>query len=124
MTKEYELIPTEAEEVLSMLNMAGAEDLASQLLSRLDRWETEGDEVLPRLTVEMPNGGAGRLIRSDKVDALSLVLLDLVANLVAQLIDAGSERDAVNENEDLLKAIQQELYGWSDHPTIVAEVMG
>lgn len=47
------------------------------------------------------------------VEALAETALDLVANMVATIIDAGSERDAVNENETLLSELRKEFAGWT-----------
>lgn len=39
-------------------------------------------------------------------------LQDFIANVIALILDAGSERDAVNENDELRDAIVAELDGW------------
>lgn len=52
-------------------------------------------------------------IRADGVDDLADALLDFVANVIVSILNAGSERDAVNENEELLTAITKELRGWT-----------
>lgn len=57
--------------------------------------------------------GPCEAIDPDKIQALAEDLLDLIANVVSTIIDAGSERDAVNENENLLHAIKLELNGWT-----------
>ena len=51
-------------------------------------------------------------IATDKVDQLTEDLLDFIANVIAGILNAGSERDAVNENEELADAIRAELKGW------------
>lgn len=53
-------------------------------------------------------------INPDEVDDLAEALLDFVANVISQIIDAGSERDAVNENEELLEALTKEIRGWTN----------
>lgn len=57
--------------------------------------------------------GPCEAIDSVRVDELAGLILDFVANVVANIIDAGSERDAVNENEALLTALREELQGWT-----------
>jgi hypothetical protein len=57
--------------------------------------------------------GPCEAIAPTQVDELAHALLDFVANVVASVIDAGSERDAVNENEELLLALTNELKGWT-----------
>lgn len=52
-------------------------------------------------------------IDETKVPELALALLDFIANVVSTILDAGSERDAVNENEGLLDALGTELMGWT-----------
>jgi hypothetical protein len=52
-------------------------------------------------------------IDANKVDDLTDSILDLIANIVASILDAGSERDAVNENDALREIIADELRGWS-----------
>lgn len=48
------------------------------------------------------------------VEQTANVLQDVCAEVVAYLIDAGSERDAVNESEDLHKALVKELTEWAE----------
>lgn len=64
--------------------------------------------------VDIPDGPTA--INQDRVDDLARLIQDFIANVVAMLIDAGSERDAVNEAEELHEALKAELKGWSDHP--------
>jgi hypothetical protein len=47
------------------------------------------------------------------IDYIADALMLLTAELVATLINAGSEREAVVENEELRNAIVAELTGWS-----------
>lgn len=51
-------------------------------------------------------------IRLDKVDHITDGVMRLIGDLVATLIDAGSEREAVEENETMRDAIRDELMGW------------
>lgn len=46
------------------------------------------------------------------IEPIAAKMLDIFAELIATIIDAGSERDAVNENADLLYELQNELAGW------------
>lgn len=46
----------------------------------------------------------------DLVDNLQL----FIADVVAAILDAGSEREAVMENEELRAALTSELRGWTE----------
>jgi len=48
-------------------------------------------------------------------DALTTLILAIIAELVVEYIDAGSEREATMENERLYNAIRDELVGWSEN---------
>lgn len=48
-----------------------------------------------------------------KIEELAELILATIAEVIATVLDAGSERDAVNENEALLDAIAEELRGWT-----------
>jgi hypothetical protein len=48
------------------------------------------------------------------IEELTIVVLALIADLVVEYIDAGSEREAVMENEQLHDAICNELLGWTE----------
>lgn len=63
-------------------------------------------------TAAIPDTGIYAII-SDKVDELTDMTMTLIADLIATLIDAGSEREAVLENDTLRDAIAAELKGWS-----------
>lgn len=76
----------------------------------LDYLETQTE--LP-LDLPIPDSGA-RFINSAAVDTIANELMMLVADVVASLIDAGSEREAVLENEELRAAITKELNGWTE----------
>lgn len=70
--------------------------------------ETEfGD--LPR---EKDYDGPCELIDADRVDDLTDALMRFVAEVVVCIVDAGSEREVVVENEALRGAIFEELKGW------------
>ncbi len=47
-----------------------------------------------------------------QMQALVLEIQAQVADMIASAIDAGSERDAVNEDEELEEAIQTLVEGW------------
>lgn len=57
--------------------------------------------------------GSYRAIRKDKVDGIADSLMMICADLIASLIDAGSEREAVLESDGLRDAIVNELNEWS-----------
>lgn len=59
------------------------------------------------------NGYIGRSIRAEKVDEIADAFVCLIADTIASLIDAGSEREAVEENDSLRDAITEELKGWT-----------
>lgn len=63
---------------------------------------------------DMPDSGL-RLINQHAVDHLTEHTMRFVAELVAALINAGSEREAVLENDQLRAAIRSELHAWSNH---------
>jgi hypothetical protein len=61
---------------------------------------------------EIPDSGVFG-IRSDKVDDLAGNLHLFIAEVIAQILDAGSEREAVLENFDLQTELRKELQGWT-----------
>jgi len=81
-------------------------------------WETdEGERAPQQYRAPMPGleDSGLYLINQDLLNQLTDVVMLDIANLVADLIGAGSERDAVLENETLRSAIYDELKGWSNH---------
>jgi hypothetical protein len=52
-------------------------------------------------------------INPDRVELITEKLHSVIAETVAHLLDAGSERDAVMENYPLNDAIRKELKGWT-----------
>lgn len=46
------------------------------------------------------------------IDYLTVELQAVIASVIASLIDAGSERDAINEDEQLAHAIETTLRDW------------
>ena len=61
---------------------------------------------------EMPGVGIYN-IDENQVDQLTCEILNLIANIIASILNAGSERDAVNEDEELYTAIKTHLLGWT-----------
>ena len=57
--------------------------------------------------------GPCQAIDLQRLSELTDLVQDLIANIVAQIIDAGSERDSVNESEQLREALLTELSGWA-----------
>jgi len=84
--------------------------LAAEFISSLDEQQPHDGTAWFR---DPDYSGPCELLDSNKVDILAAGILDFIANVVANIIDAGSERDAVNENADLLEAIKAELKGWT-----------
>lgn len=72
-----------------------------------------GEDGAPVNTRDRNYEGPCEAIDPNAIPALAQGILDFVANVVSTIIDAGSERDAVNENEELLAAIADELRGWT-----------
>ena len=62
--------------------------------------------------VRVPTGVGGYFINPKAVDDLADALQAVIAEVVSTIIDAGSERDAVMENDKLSAAIAEELRGW------------
>jgi hypothetical protein len=83
-------------------------DLAHTLVNRLP---ADCQEVFDNSTdthVKM-----GYAINEARVELIADTLQDFIANVIAGLVNAGSERDAVNESEDLHTAIVNELKEWT-----------
>lgn len=80
------------------------------------------DYIDPRgtqpLSVKVPGASdlSTQLINRDQVTYIAEHLMDFLAEVVAQLIGVGSEREAVTENEDLFEELRRELRGWSNDP--------
>jgi hypothetical protein len=55
-------------------------------------------------------------IEHTEVEHLAEALQNFIAHVIASVIDAGSERDAVNESEGLRLALIHELDSWSNNP--------
>jgi len=85
-------------------------DIAEHFITVLDEQQPPDNQTWFR---DLDYDGPCELIDASQVDALALGILDFIANVVSAIIDAGSERDAVNENEALLEAVKAELRGWT-----------
>jgi hypothetical protein len=73
------------------------------------------DDMPEDVRVGIPKTG-GYYINADHLEPLTVHLQLFIAHVIAGLIDAGSERDAVMENGVLETAIHDELKGWSNRP--------
>ena len=51
-------------------------------------------------------------VTAEKAETLIVEIKAQVADMIASAIDAGSERDAVNEDEELEEAIRTLVNGW------------
>lgn len=65
--------------------------------------------------VRLPGSTAMGISQHD-VEAITEGVMIAIAEALQVWIDAGSEREAVMENESLRAAIQAEVHGWSDDP--------
>lgn len=65
-----------------------------------------------------------RMIPHEAVDPIANAIQMIVAEAIQAWIDAGSERDAVMENEQLHNALVAEVFGWSDHPDNLVQANG
>lgn len=52
-------------------------------------------------------------IKGNKVDELTDIFLNLIADTIASLIDAGSEREPILENDELRTAIRNQVQDFS-----------
>jgi hypothetical protein len=67
--------------------------------------------ITPRVEID-----GARLIPADHLADITEMLVLAIAEAIQPWIDAGSERDAVMENEELHAVILEELKGWSNKP--------
>ena len=56
--------------------------------------------------------GPCEAINPNQIAELAGHIQDFIANVISSILDAGSERDAVNENDDLRFELEKELSGW------------
>lgn len=92
------------------LNLFNAQAVADALIAQL---ELTGVNLTNDILDDKGAAMGIRTIDPNATELISLCILDTIANVISTLIDAGSERDAVNENEELLIAINEELNGWT-----------
>lgn len=57
--------------------------------------------------------GPCEAVNPDQIDELTDLIQSFIADVIASILDAGAERDAVNESEELRTAISNELNGWT-----------
>lgn len=85
-------------------------------VSALDQAARRAGELLadaaPGSFTEAFEGSGQRYIKAKAVPPLAEALQAVVAEVVASLINAGSERDAVMENEELRAELANELWAW------------
>jgi hypothetical protein len=84
--------------------LAEIDKIASDFLERFHPgdWAREEIEGTPAFGID-PN----------QIDDLTANVMLFIAEVIASIIDTGSEREAVLENEVLHDAIRQELSGWT-----------
>lgn len=71
-------------------------------------------DVLNALPEEVRTDNEGfNAISSEWVEPLTIHLQLFLAHIIAGILDAGSERDAVMDNDDLRDAIANELRSWA-----------
>jgi hypothetical protein len=80
----------------------------------IDRMNATNDFIQsldPDLTV--PYEAIFTAIDGDRVDDLTDTLLSFIADVIASLIDAGSEREPILENDELRIAIRNQVQDFS-----------
>jgi hypothetical protein len=87
----------------------GNTNIAAALAEALVDALPEGAQV----PLSLGPGADGVAIGRAHVEFIAELLHEVVAYTVSTIIDAGSERDAVMENDTLRTALEQELYGWA-----------
>lgn len=94
-------------------NTIKSHEVAEELLVRLER---AAEEQGFTLQIKGTGKAGEEWVRSINPEAIPMIadtVLSLFADMIAAIIDAGSERDAVNENETLLNELTKELTGWA-----------
>lgn len=71
------------------------------------------DNVRVPLVPDAVDGPYGNAINSEYVPVLADLLQLVMANVIASILDAGSEREAVIEDENLTEAILTQLKEWT-----------
>jgi len=59
-----------------------------------------------------PSWGQGPTFDEKAIECIATELQAMIASIIASLIDAGSEADAINEDEDLFMALVTTLKDW------------
>lgn len=99
------------DELINALNLFNAQAVANMIIEQLD---IANAPVANEHPLTFPIEGTGiNIINDETIPLIATCLLDTIACLIATLIDAGSERDAVNESDELLLALTTELNGWT-----------
>ena len=93
--------PLTSQQVCDFTNAIPVRQLATQFV----------DALPEALFSPLPGGGYG--IAPNYVQPLAEALQGFVADVIAQVLDAGSERDAVMENDALRVVLEVELAGWA-----------
>lgn len=97
------------------MNMNDTHDMPSTNTSAIARafLDSLPEELTPHIRPSSdPLWGQAPTFDGVAVDYLTVELQAVIASVIASLIDAGSERDAINEDEDLGSAIETTLKGW------------
>lgn len=83
-------------------------DLASQFVQYLPQ------EILDHHIVSSddPSWGQDRSFTDEAVECIANEFQALIASAIAMMIDAGSERDAIMEDEQLALALRTTLKDW------------
>jgi hypothetical protein len=109
-------------EFLNMLEMTRSDEVDSHHEAGDADWSdiTGGTPLaVPMLDGAGQEIGGLRLINHKAVPLIADGLMQFCAELIATLLNAGSERDAVNESDQLRDALTAELIDWSDKPRAI-----
>lgn len=99
------------DELINAMNLFNAQSVANTIIEQLNIANAPLDNEHP---LTFPIEGTGiNIINDETIPLIARCLLDTIACLIATLIDAGSERDAVNESDELLNALTNELNEWT-----------
>lgn len=104
----------ENDRVLNALNCIDTAAIADAILTQLGIASDAASQTGDHWDLEVQGDGV-TLISHKAIPIIAAVTLDIFANMISSLINAGSERDAVNENDRVLAELTSELTGWSDH---------
>lgn len=76
--------------------------------------ESLPQEILEHHIISSDDPSWGQQCTFDEkaIECIADELQDFIASVIAYLIDAGSERDAINEDEQLAKVLRDTLKGW------------